>query len=249
MATTPSKYRSSYTGAEIQRLLSSISSKLDSTVIRNDFTGGTDVVASAELAKILNDQFQQFLDPNFFRDLVASIPDNNLFTDADKAKLESVDNTTYKGVFLTPTDRNTNLPTTGFTGKEVTFLLDDGSGLQSWDYWDTATNTWKKAKLVSTDEIENITFPTVGTGTLSTFDRTEKRAGKYLIYATKGLDFQAYEFLAGTNGTDTYISAFGEVGNAQLFNVAANISGNNVNITVTTLTTSVTVSARRVNEF
>lgn len=250
MATTPTKYRSSFTGSEVDRLLASISNKLDSSVIKNDFTGGADLVASAELAKLLNDQMERVLDPNYFRDLFLSIPDSNLFTDADKAKLAAVDNSTYKGVFTNPADRSTNLPTTGFVGKEVTFLLDDGTGLQSWDYWDTVTSSWKKAKLVSVDELANQTFPTVGTGILAQFDKTEKRMGKFVVYATRtGGDFQGFEFLIGTNLTDTYISAYGEIGNAVLFDVDATVSGNTINVRVTTLTNSVTVAGRRLTNF
>jgi len=249
MSTVPTKYRSSYTGQQIDRLLGSISSKLDATAIKNDFLGGEGQVASAELAKILNDQFQQFLDPNFFRDLIQNIPDNNLFTDEDKAKLDAVDNTTYKGVFLNSADRSANLSTSGFTGKEITFLLDDGEGLQAWDYWDTSTSSWEKAKLVTADELANLTFPTVGTGVLATFDKTERRVGKFVVYGTKVLDFQSFEFLVGTNGTDTFISAFGEVGNAQLFDVDAQVSGDTINVRVTTLTSGVTVSGRRLTNF
>lgn len=249
MATTPTKYRSSFTGSEIDRLLASISDKLDASVIKNDFTGGADLVASAELAKQLNFQIERVLDPNYFKQLFLQIPDSNLFTNADKSKLDAVDNTTYKGVFTNPADRSTNLPTTGFVGKEVTFLLDDGNGIQSWDYWDPVGGAWKKAKLVSTDELSNQTFPTVGTGILAQFNRTERRMGKFVVYATKNTDFQGFEFLVGTNGTDTFISAYGEIGNAALFDVDATITGNNVNVRVTTLTSAVTIAGRRLTNF
>lgn len=249
MATAPTKYRSSFTGSQIDRLLSSISSKLDASVIKNDFTGGANLVASAELAKQLNFQIERVLDPNYFQELFLSIPNSNLFTNADKSKLDAVDNTTYKGVFTNPTDRSTNLTTTGFVGKEVTFLLDDGSGLQSWDYWDTISGSWKKAKLISSDELANQTFPTVGTGTLATYLKTEKRIGKFVVYAYKNTDFQGYEFLVGTNGTDTFITAYGEIGNASLFDVDATISGNTINVRVTTLTSAVTIAGRRLTNF
>lgn len=247
--TAPKQYKASYTGAEIDRLLASIDSKLDSSAIRNDFLGGTDRVASAELAKTLHTQFQQVLDPNFFRDLIAEIPDNNLFTDLDKAKLDSVDNSTYKGVFLNAADRTSKLSTSGFVGKEVTFLLNDGDGLQSWDYWDTASGAWRKAKLVSTDEIANQTFPTVATGVIASYNRTERRVGKFVVYGTKTTEFQSFEFLVGTNGVDTYLVAYGEIGNAQLFGVDATLTGNTINVRVTTLTTGVTIAARRLTNF
>lgn len=247
--TAPTKYRSSFTGSEIDRLLASISDKLDASVIKNDFTGGVNLVASAELAKQLNFQIERVLDPNYFKQLFLQIPDSNLFTNADKFKLDAVDNTTYKGVYATPADRSTNLSTSGFTGKEITFLLSDADGLQSWDYWDTGSGSWKKAKLVTADELADQTFATVGTGIVASYAIADKKFGKFLIYATRSTDFQGFEFLVGTNGTDTYISSYGEVGNAALFDVDATITSGTVNVRCTTLTSAVTVRARRLSNF
>lgn len=96
---TPTRYRSLYSGQQIDNLLSSVSSKIDQTYIVNDFqTGGIDKVASAELVKTIWIDLQQFDDPNYITSLILSVPDNNLFTDALKSKLEGSSDL-FKGVF------------------------------------------------------------------------------------------------------------------------------------------------------
>lgn len=96
----PDRYRSVFTGAEIDALLASIKTKIDQSLIKNDFTGGEGYVASAEVVKTLNDAIVNLQNPNFFKALLLSLTDNNIYTTAEKQKLASVDLSVNKAASL-----------------------------------------------------------------------------------------------------------------------------------------------------
>lgn len=141
--TTPEVYRSIYTGREIEELLGSIKRKIDILSIVDDFnTGGSKRPASAETVKILYKEVQTIKDPNFFADLIKQIPGFNLFTDADKKKLDGLSEK-FRGSFKTATERDEAVKTASFTGGELTYVMDVGNGAQELSWWDPVYSMWR----------------------------------------------------------------------------------------------------------
>lgn len=248
--TTPTRYRSIFTGREIDQILSSVKGKIDTSLIVNNFNGGTELIASAELAKILYQSLQQFNDPNYIKELIISVPGNNLFTDAYKNKLDGISDK-FKGSFANAAARDAVINATNFAGGEIVFLLDDGSDyhLQAWTYWDAVNGVWKKSAFYKTGDISPIVVATAGTAVGTTMDKTLYSTFKAIVSAKKVLNIQCVEVLVTTNGTDTFYSVYSEIANSALFTLSVDIVGNNVRLLATTSTTAVTLYIKKTAEF
>lgn len=244
-------FKIKYTAQELEALLNSIDSKLTLDDVSNDFEGGTKKLASAELAKILNTKFESLSNPDTFKGLYLNIPGSAIFTITDKTKLGTLDLSSFKGVFTNSSLRADALPpsiTNNYAGKEISFLLDNGLGQQSWDYWDSLTHTWKPSKVAAAGTVDSLTVASVGTVVYTTLDKTKYQTCKITLQATKTTQYQSMELLVGTNGTDTYITSYAELGNASLIDVAAVVNGNFMDIQVTTLASNVVLKARKTAE-
>lgn len=241
-------YKISYTAQDLERLLNSIDGKLNPDDIVKDFTGGLDKVASAELAKILSDRFDTLQNADVFKTLYLNITNAEIYTTEEKEKLQAQDLSAFKGVFSNASLRNAALVTTTYTGKEITFLLDNGLGQQTWDYWDNINHVWKQSKVVAAGTVDSLIVPSIGTVTYTTMDKTKFQSCKMTIQATKTGQYQALEILIGTNGTDTYSVSYAEIGNATLMDIATSITGDFVEVKVTTLASDVTLKARKTAE-
>lgn len=249
--TAPTRYRSVFTGVQIDQLLSSISSKLDPSYIVNDFTGGVNQVASAETVKILNDELTQIQNPNYFLNLLENIPGFNVFTDAEKTKLDGL-NIQFKGAYANATTRNLAVSTAELTGGELTFLLDDGSGfgLQSWDYWNASTATWTKAMLYRLGELTPVTFSVQGLAAFSMIDITQFTTCKVVLTATQAAttNIQVTELMLVTNGQDIFMTEMATIGNSTLIDMSADLQGTNMRLLASTLAPNVTIKGRKIVE-
>jgi len=230
------KYRSRFTGAEIDTLLASISNKIDATIIVNDWSGGTSKVASAELAKILYADMQSFKDPNYLLNLIQTIPDFNIFTTAEKTKLESM-SAEFKGTFSTKTDRDNNLTTTSYVGGETCIVLNVGSGLGEIETWDYSTSSWATVELYDVGNIATISMASTTTQ-VYTIDTDLYSTVKLLISAQKVIagtnNIQTIEITANSNGTDVWYSTSSNLGNnSSLVNVVVSYSYPSIVISVT----------------
>lgn len=246
---TPQKYKSIYTGAQIDKLLASVPSKLDQTLIVNDLTtGGATKIASAETVKVLGASIEQFKNPNYFKSLLLSIPDSNLYTNAEKAKLASL-SPLFVGSFLDAATRLSALVTTNYTGREISFLVNDGQGLNEWSRWDTTQNAWVKVQLYRTGEIATLGIVSPTIVTLTTLDITKYTMCKVILTAKAATSVQASEFAVVYANGDTYVSEYGELGNStSLYTITTSVSGNNVLIKITTTVGSTYVTAKKVAE-
>jgi hypothetical protein len=246
-----SAYRSRYTGREIDQMLASIDNKIDLSYIINDWTGGTQLAASAELAKNLNERLLKFSDPNYIEELITSIPGSLIFTAEDKDKLDRLAGF-FQGSFINAATRNLAVSTIGFSGGELTFLIDDGSGTntQELSYWDTSTSTWKKARFLPDPATAATRYVAGGTIIGVTFDKTKFGAGKYVIKGESDAHIKIVEMLAAVKGVDTFWTVQGEIGNGNnLFSVAGmSIAGDLVRINLL-ITPNVTIRMYRVAEF
>ncbi|ACV50244.1 hypothetical protein [Delftia phage PhiW-14] len=229
-----SRYRSRYTGRQIDELLGSIRGKIDTTYIVNDWSGGKDLVSSAELSKLLYERLEKFNDPIYVKELYLTIPDADIFTKQDRAKLDRTIGF-FLGSFPNAAERNLAINTIGFKGGELTFLMDDGEGLQELSYWDTSSLSWQKSKW--TREMNGGTeAPSTGSDTaVIVIDRNKFSAGKYMVKATQGLLVQVIELLVVIAGDHAWWTSYAPVGNLTGFSIKG--------ISVTTATATISVTA------
>lgn len=241
-------YKIAYTAQELERLLGSIDDKLTQDDVSNNFLGGVSKVASAELVKILSQRFDSLSDQNVFKALFLNIANAEIYTTEEKQKLQTQDLSAFKGVFSNESLRTAALVTSAYTGKEITFLLDNGLGQQSWDYWDNINHVWKQSKVVASGSVGSFLVSTIGTVAYTTFDKTKFQSCKMTIQATKTTQYQSLEILVGTNGTDTYSVSYAEIGNATLMEITTAVVGDFVEVRVTSLASDVTLKARKTAE-
>ncbi len=245
------KYRSRFTGKEIDQLLASIDNKIDLSYISNDWNGGTQLVASAELAKTLYQGLQLFQDPNYIEELITSIPGSLVYTEADRDKLDRLAGF-FQGSYANPGTRNAAVNTVGFKGGELTFLIDDdtSSGVQELSYWDNVGLRWRKAKFVPDQSSPSANYTSGGTVVTITMDVTKYSAGKYLLKAESATQIRVSEILLAHKGGNTFWTSYGEIGDgvglASIQN--ASIVGDQVRINVL-VSPNVTIRFFRLGEF
>jgi hypothetical protein len=231
---TPSKFRSRYTGAEIDSLLTSIQNKIDTSYIVNNFDGGEDLIASAELAKILYDNDQRLNDPNYIQDLILSIPNAVIVTQADIDKLDRLAGA-FQGSFADVAARNLGVNTGGFKGGELTFLINDGHGQQELSYWSTQSLTWVKASFLPSATLPPINSTVGGTVAAVQLDTNKFSLAKYIVKLTTSTELLVFELLVAVrSGVDTYWTTQGYIGtNSTLGKVlSCSIASNTLNVNV-----------------
>lgn len=251
-------FRSAFTGQEIDEILTSIRFKIDSTSISNEFeTPGNAVnekkIASAELANILNKKITDFSNPEFLKEILEQIDDFNIYTDADKQKLTDL-NTQFKGTYGTVASRNVALsdPTKLING-DLTLILDDGTGLQAFQYWDISTQKWVTAKLIRLGDTASVTVDAPAIINFTGIDIQKYKTVKFIMTVNSGNDIHTKEVLmtySYLNGGEVYCVTHSDmVSGVPLFNVGSAIAGVTLNLVIETLVDNCTISAKKVCEF
>lgn len=247
MSTSP-VYRSIFTGQQIDSILASVKFKLDSSLIVNDYSGGTDKIASAELAKDLNNQIQSFKDPNYFKNLLLSIPGNNLYTTDEKNKLASL-STQFIGSFPDEATRDSKVVTTNLVGDELCFVVDSGDQYHTseWTQWNNSKNSWDRVNLYDLGDNTPVPFPTISNAVIASFDSKNHTMMRCVIMAKNATtsQIQIVEALVAFDGINTYVSYFGELGNATIFNLYTTLSGTVVNLYASVVIAGSTISVKR----
>lgn len=253
MTTLPQRYRSKYTGPQIDEFLAGVQHKIDKSIITTDIEEGSpDRVPAASITKNLHERVLLLNDPNYFLQLFLSIPDNNTFTDAYKLKLDNL-NTQFKGVFNNDTDRADNLDTSNFLGGELTLVLNDGSGFQRYDFWDNLTAGWKSAKFIKDGSTDPVFVPFAATIRFSAIDITKFSSCKYLITVEVGTAIKTVEVLACSNGLDSFTSISNQVGTTietwnDLMEISSSLEGTELILNVTTKISDTVVSGKLIAE-
>ena len=212
LGATPTRYRSRFSGQQIDALLASVTNKLDIGFIIDNYTGGAELVASAESVKRIYLDLQQFNDPNYIKGLITSIPDALIFTRSDKNKLDRLAGF-FQGSFPTSTERNSSVTTVGFHGGELTFLIDDGTGVQELSYWDNATLGWKKSVFVASMNSDIITNTLATTKVLIQIDKTKFQTLKYLIRTESASQVFGFELNILLKNSDVFWTTSASLGN------------------------------------
>lgn len=247
---TPMKYRSIFSGQEIDEAIASMNNTFTQTDLVNDFTGGTTKIASAELAKILHEDIEEIKDPTFLNTLLQAIPNYNTYTDAEKLKLSKL-NDNFKGVYANSSIRDLVLSVDygTYVGTEFSIILDDGSALaiSQISIWDTTTSGWIPLKLSHNNPETSVQIASISSYEILSFDKLNFTTFKVIVSAynlaktLKQVQEATLVYIAG----DVYISIYGAIGNSSsLFTLSTSVTGNNVNLVVNSLITNLTVTAK-----
>lgn len=246
-------YRSIYTGQQIDELLTAIKFKVSSNAISNAFSDVGDPlnkekISSAELCNILNERMANIENPEFLKTIIDRINDSNIFTDADKDKLDGL-SVKFKGVYVNTPTRDSEISTNTFTGGELCLLLNDGEGAQAFQYWDANNNKWKTANTVRTNVSGDVTLPTIGTITFHTIDKSIYNTCELTVVGSKASSVHTSKILVTVAGNEIISCKYADLWNtSQLYTTNITISGNEIVLGVDTLTAGVTVRAKKLYE-
>lgn len=245
LATIPSKLGTNaivqtWSGAEADKLVSAfginllseeVDSKISKSAIQQSWSGKTenDVVSATAIEAALNN-IALSLDPENIKVLLSQATDSNIFTDLEKSKLEMLD-TNFKGVYEDTLDRDANLDTTGFTGKEYILLESGITNVPSFQIWSTRDTEWVTIGGTggSSGEIKEINA-VVGANIVGSYDNRDYSAAHFHVHGTNGIETQILSCSVINTTADTWIVVYGEINSAteDIFTVSADISGDNV---------------------
>uniref|UniRef100_A0AAU6W3S5 Structural protein n=1 Tax=Pseudomonas phage Cygsa01 TaxID=3138529 RepID=A0AAU6W3S5_9VIRU len=230
------KYRSLFTGKQIDETLQSVRDKIDKSSITNDYSGGeADKVVSAAAVKSLSDAFDKTFTAAGIRALVDEADDSNVFTDADKRKVNGI-NVQFKGTVADIASRDA-IDTAQYLGGEVILVLRNTADVSEFQYWDGATEVWE-AVTSGGGEKDRATLPT-GTTVIASYSMNEISGAKYLVHgkSTAG-DSHVAEVMVTNKLTAISWSVYGEVtAGDDVFTLSLALSGNGIDVELSVTTT------------
>lgn len=244
--TTNTTYRSVFSGQDIDEAISAMRNSVNGIIIASDFeTGGFEKAASAELTKILNTKVEQIKDPVFLQSLLDQTLDYSKFSDVDRLKLDRL-SLDFRGVFANPASRDASIGSdiVNFVGSEITLLFDNGLGQVEFSRWDALSSKWLRVNLLA--EVDPTPITSESTIGLFQFDATKSTTMKCVISVGNATQRQVQEVMVVAIGADVFLSIYGEMGNAALFNTSTNRVGDIVHLEITTLVPNLTVTGNRV---
>jgi len=241
------RYQSLLTGAEIDSRLMSISDKVSSSELELSMDGGagsktTGVSAYAiqALKSYVDERFKIFTGDSsidlvpFTQDLFDQYNRNNWYFQGIYA------NAGFRDVAIVP-----GVDTLHFTGVEMCILEDNGSGQKVIQRWNSTLFIWEDF-IIGLEKPITTTITIPGTFPIGTFSFPTFKAVRFFVSGlSSGGIMQAVDCVVIYDGSDSYISSFGEIStnNTPWFSVEA-IGGAIVTVSVTATSTGV-INARQ----
>ncbi len=244
------KFRSVFTGGEIEEILKSVRDKLDTSAITDSFAGGEpDKIPSAKAILELSKSFDNTFTPDGVRDLLAEANNSNIFTDSFKKKLEGVSDQ-FKGVYVDITSRD-SIDTKTYVGGEVVLVLKNIEGRSEFEYWDAVKKKWTIVDQGNNKGGRQFTGIPLGTTVIASYDNASRFGGKYLIHGrTPANDSQLVEVSVVNKLLNVQWSAYGQiVAGADVFDIDVKLTGTEVEIQVTTKVASSSITIITQGEF
>jgi len=126
----------------------------------------------------------------------------------------------------------------------VTSSLLNGQAL----VWNSIANRWENQTISGGSGLEggSVEVVTAGSQTIDSFNTSTYSSIKYLVQATYGNDIHTTEITLIHNGTNVYLSEYGTVQTLALFTIAAEISGETVELKVITLNGNTYIDYKRI---
>lgn len=127
-------------------------------------------------------------------------------------------------------------------GNVVTSSLLNGQVL----VWNSVANRWENQTPTGGLEGGSSEVVVAGSQTIDSFNTSTYSSIKYLVQATYGNDIHTTEITLIHNGTNVYLSEYGTIQTLALFTIGAEISGENVELKVTTLNSNTYIDYKRI---
>lgn len=222
------RFKSRFTGAEIEQLLVKAQSSISDSVITDSYTDGKEgTVFSGVGAKALHTLMIDRTSGETLKAAIEAIPNVAVFTEADRAKLTQMSDK-FVGAVRDIASRNA-IDTSSFVGDEVVFVRSDQDGNPAFFYWDDTNGKWLNAIADGTGN-EDV-FPTlpIGTNTLTTYPAGGTTCLKFIVHSKNGSNVHTAEVLINTNFANVYYTTYAELKSNPLqpiFNLYAELDSN-----------------------
>lgn len=244
------KYRSLFSGKQIDEILQSVRDKIDKSSITDDYAGGeVDKVVSAAAVKGLSDAFDRTFTADGIRALVEEAENSNVYTDSDKRKVNGI-NTQFKGTVVDIPSRDA-IDTAVYTGGEVILVLRNTADVSEFQYWDGVGEKWEPVTSGG-GEKERVSLP-AGTTVIASYEMGSISGAKYLVHGkSTANDSQVSEVMITNKLTAISWSQYGDVvAGSDVFTLSVGLNGNGVDIelSVTTTQASSVISIVKQAEF
>lgn len=230
------KYRSLFSGKEIDETLKSVRDKIDKSSITDSYAGGElDKVVSAAAVKSLSDAFDKTFTADGVRTLIDEATDSNVYTDEDKRKVGQI-NTQFKGTVIDVPSRDA-IDVSKYVGGEVILVLRNTADLSEFQYWDGVSLKWLPVSGGASAK-DKATLPS-GTTVIASYEMGSVHGAKYLVHGkSTANDSHVVEVMITNKLTAIAWSQYGEVvaGN-DVFTVSVGLNGNGVDIELSVTTT------------
>lgn len=230
------KYRSLFTGKEIDETLKSVRDKIDKSSITQSYTGGeSDKVVSAAAVKGLSDAFDKTFTADGVRNLIEQATDSNVYTDEDKRKVGAI-NVQFKGTVIDIPSRDA-IDTAKYLGGEVLLVLRNTADLSEFQYWDGVLEKWSPVSGGASAK-DKATLP-AGTTVIASYEMGSISGAKYLVHGkSTAKDSHVVEVMITNKLTAINWSQYGEVvAGDEVFTLSVGLNGNGVDIELSVTTT------------
>lgn len=212
-------FQSRHSGADIEKILTSVGEKISYDDIVDDYQGGgNQKVASAESVSRLYKWSKQFDDQEWLSNLFKSIEGFDIFTEDDRQLMSRLKRG-FVGTYQDAVERQSNVSTLDLVGGEIS-LLKNKSGVQSLEYYDIVKKTWVQCKWTPEATQAKQSEVSGGDKVVYQFDRYNIQTVKLLVRSETANDICIVEVLMGVKNGNTYWTTSGYVGsNADLLKV------------------------------
>lgn len=247
LAAPQRRYRLSLTAQEIEQLIRSIGGKLNADAITQDLSSTQDdEVLSAKVANEVLSKLINRTEGDGVKEMIDNAPGINSLTDELLNKINTLD-LVFVGTF-TVTQRDA-LDTSSYSGGETILLLNATTGWGKFQYYDLTTNKWLNANILE-DHTNDDTVLNAGSRIIQSLDINTYRTATFVISARTAAEVHVSHMTFAWVGSTVYTMITGEIISGDpLFDVVADTSSTDVNVTVQTLKGNVRVQFQPISIF
>ncbi|QZI90489.1 hypothetical protein MYOV003v1_p0165 [Vibrio phage 207E48.1] len=238
-------FRFSLNGAEIEKLLKSVSDKMNADAITQDLKSTS--ISAVLSAAVTNEQLKllrERTESTGVKKMLDSAPDVNTLTDELLNKINSLELVFIGSMSETRRDA---LDTSLFRGGEVILLLNNSDPSGKLQYWDRTSTSWKTASTLDGHR-HAVTALTASDNVIQTFNKDDYRTATFTVSARTAGKYHVCHYTLGWEANSTIISSYGEIWNdVELFSLTTNVaSGVEVKVTTTQPNTRIQIEVQSV---
>ncbi|AWY10165.1 hypothetical protein [Vibrio phage VP-1] len=236
---TTAPYQFSLSGTEIEKLLKSITEKLDKSAIDTTMEG-TSVPSTPTVKAALNEVLKTVTGVDL-RKAIQDAPDCNVFTDNYKTLLE-------RGGFLfvgAPADipKRNAISTTTFQGGETILLQSNEFGVPTVQYWNGTSKKWDDVDEAKAHSFEK-TFNGTSKQELIKLPKTKFSIYTFKVMAKTNTNIHMMDLHVGLNysGNTAWMTGTNDFyGSGKLFTPTVDYDGTNMTLSLTPKASTINV--------